>query len=450
MKVFLLLLAFFVILVSAGLCQGQQATVASSDSESEESSSAMAPESTADTQEPSQAASNSTLEKTIDAEQSSEPPQRKLTRWNEYQGPYFTGRWGAGLLLEVAGYSQDDNSKKQFALHPDQRLRDFRFILAGKLFPQWDRKITWSMGIMYDGPNHQWLMRQTGVMIAVPELWGNFFIGRSKEGFSLNKVMVGYDGWTMERATINDASIPILADGIKWLGYSPNHGFLWNVGYFNDVLSKGQSYSTYSSQEVVRLAWVPILNESDVLHLGVNLRFGKPVDDKLRLRSRPEAFPAPYFVDTGSFPSDSTRMLGYEAYYRPRRWLFGSEYWWVNVSSKTAHDPVFHGGDVVATYLFNDATRVYNTVGGYFRGVSPKRTVFEGGPGAWELVLRYSYIDLDSHTIRGGRLWRFTPMVNWHMSDNVRLEMGYGYGHLNRFDLRGNTQFFQSRIQLQF
>jgi phosphate-selective porin OprO and OprP len=143
-------------------------------------------------------------------------------------------------------------------------------------------------------------------------------------------------------------------------------------------------------------------------------------------------------------------MAGYEAYYRRSRWLFGSEYWWVNVSSDARGDPVFHGGDVAVTYLFNDATRVYNTVGGYFRAASPKRPVFDGGPGAWELVLRYSYIDLESRGVSGGRFWRFTPLVNWHMSDNVRLEFAYGYGHLNRFDLDGNTQFFQTRLQLQF
>jgi len=55
--------------------------------------------------------------------------------------------------------------------------------------------------------------------------------------------MTGYDGWTMERSTMNDASIPILADGIKWLGYVPEHKFLWNIGYFNDVFSKNQSFS---------------------------------------------------------------------------------------------------------------------------------------------------------------------------------------------------------------
>jgi phosphate-selective porin OprO and OprP len=50
--------------------------------------------------------------------------------------------------------------------------------------------------------------------------------------------------------------------------------------------------------------------------------------------------------------------------------------------------------------------------------------------------------------IHGGKFWRFTPMVNWHLSDHVRLELTYGYGRLHRFDLTGNTHFFQSRLQL--
>lgn len=40
-------------------------------------------------------------------------------------------------------------------------------------------------------------------------------------------------------------------------------------------------------------------------------------------------------------------------------------------------------------------------------------------------------------------------MVNWHLSDNVRLELRYGYGSLDRFGLAGKTQFFQRRLQLQ-
>ena len=40
-------------------------------------------------------------------------------------------------------------------------------------------------------------------------------------------------------------------------------------------------------------------------------------------------------------------------------------------------------------------------------------------------------------------------MVNWHMSPNVRLEIVYGYGELDRFGVQGGSQFFQTRIQLQ-
>jgi phosphate-selective porin OprO/OprP len=39
-------------------------------------------------------------------------------------------------------------------------------------------------------------------------------------------------------------------------------------------------------------------------------------------------------------------------------------------------------------------------------------------------------------------------MVNWHLSDNARLEFVYGYGVLDRFGLQGATHFFQTRLQL--
>ena len=94
-------------------------------------------------------------------------------------------------------------------------------------------------------PTGEFLFRETGIMIEVPEIWGHLFIGRTKEGFSLNKVMTGYAGWTMERATIGDATIPILADGVKWLGYAPKLGLLWNLGVYGDWLSKGQSFSRW-------------------------------------------------------------------------------------------------------------------------------------------------------------------------------------------------------------
>jgi phosphate-selective porin OprO/OprP len=402
-------------------------------------------------QEPEPVPPEPTLERTIEAGESGvQEPRRKLVRWNEFDGPLSTFKFGAGILYEYAAYAQDEQSKQQFTLEPEAKVRDFRFLFKGRL--KTERPVTWTCGVMYDGPSDAWLVRETGVMIAVPELWGHFFIGRTKEGVSLNKVMTGYSGWTMERATITDATIPILADGVKWLGYVPERGLIWNIGWYHDWLSEHETFSSYDSQFVARVAWLPIASEASgtLLHVGVNGRYGKPDEGELRLRARPEAFPAPYFVDTEKFPAGHSTTASLEAYYRPGPLLIGSEYFVQKVAAPEAGDPFFHGGDIVVSWLATGETRAYNTVGGYFKSVSPARTVFEGGPGAWELIARISYIDLDGGTLRGGKFWRFTPMVNWHLSDHLRLEFAYGYGTLDRFDLTGDTQFFQSRIQFQF
>ena len=233
---------------------------------------------------------------------------------------------GGGVLFDYAAYKQDAGSREQFDLSPEGKVRDARVLLKGRL--KFKRQVTWSTGLMYDGASDKWLVRETGIMVEVPELWGHIFVGRTKEGFSLNKVMVGYAGWTLERATISDATIPILADGIKWLGYLPKAHLLWNLGFYGDAVSEGQSFSTYGNQVAGRLAWVHLLSEDSprLLHIGINSRFGKPKDDTLQLRSRPETNPAPYFLDTGQFAATATTMTSFEAYYRPKSWLFGAEY----------------------------------------------------------------------------------------------------------------------------
>jgi phosphate-selective porin OprO/OprP len=353
------------------------------------------------------------------------------------------------VLVEAIAYDQDSASREQFDLTRLGKLRDARFLINGRIRSR--RPITWQTGIMYDQVTKTWLFRQTGIMVAVPEIWSHFFAGRAKEGFSLNKVMVGYDGWSMERLPFTDATIPLLADGVKWLGHVPRWHWFWNLGWFTDLLSEGQTFSSYDNQFVVRTGWVPFASDSSgtVLHLGGSLRRGNVDNDTLQLRSRPEAFPAPYFIDTGKFPARSSRMAGVEAFYRPGSVLIGTEYYWQTVNSPQTGDPAFHGGEFVVSWLVTGETRSYNTVGNYFRAVSPDRTVIQGGPGAWEVVVKASYSDLRDRSLDGGVFRRVTPMLNWHLTDNMRLEMAYGYGRLDRFGHNGTTNFFQTRLQLQ-
>ena len=214
------------------------------------------------------------------------------------------------------------------------------------------------------------------------------FVGRSKEGISLNMVMVGYAGWTMERSTTVVATVPLLADGIKWMGYLPKQRLLYNLGWYTDVLSEGQSFSSYDQQFVARVGFLPILEENGtLLHVALAGRYGL-VNDRhaapaLASRAEHRALFRGHGVLRGA---RHDAWLQAEVYYRPGPWLFGTEYFVQKANALDRPDPVFHGGDAVASWLITGETRKYNTAGGYFLAVSPKRTVFEGGPGAWEAV----------------------------------------------------------------
>lgn len=387
-----------------------------------------------------------TIDSTMEADQEDAAPRRKLVKWNEYDGPVTTVRLGLAFGIDAVTHAQDDESKQQIDMPSDIGVRDFRLILTGRF--KTTRPLSWVLGYMYDGTDEQWRFRKTGLLIGAPELSGRFFVGRDKEGYSSVKVMNGYHIFAMERSTVLDF-VAILADGVRYMGYYQRPRVFLNLGWFTDALGENEKFATYDYQVVARLGWLPILSEEnkELLNVAVMVRDGKPDEDALQLRSRPESNLSPFVVDTGKFRSDHARATGIEAFYRKGPWLFGSEYHWQDVSPLTGGNVHFHGGSAMAVWNITGETRPYNTVGAFFEAVSPNKTVFEGGPGAWEAVLHLSYIDLDSGMFHGGKFWRLTPMVNWHLTDNLNVDFEYGYGELDRFGLDGGTQFFQARVQ---
>lgn len=384
------------------------------------------------------------------AQASGDMPESAWVKFNHWDWKRFSLRWGGGFLWDYSTYSQDEDSQEQLTLDADSDLRDFRVIVKGRLFTTDDR-LTYTLGYMYDKAKDTWRWRQTGLMLKIPEIYGEVFVGRSKEGFSTSKIMVGYQGFTMERAAINDALLPILADGIKWTGYIPSGRFVYLFGYYNDTRTQNESFNKNDHQFVARGVWLPHMGtDKSLLHLALEYRRGKSNDGFLQYRSKPESFQAQeYAIDTGKFAADHAETYGVEAYWRPGPILLGMEYFFNQVDAPDSGNPLFHGGEIVFADILTGETRPYNAHGTYFERVTPRTSVFEGGRGAWEMVVRYSYADLSDGPIQGGKFWRLTPMMNWHLSENVRLEFVYGYGMLDRFDLTGATQFFATRLQLQ-
>jgi phosphate-selective porin OprO/OprP len=392
-------------------------------------------------------AATATIDSTLEAgEADAETPSRRMVKWNEYDGPISTARFGYGFVYDFATYSQDDASKQQVSMPADHGLRDFRVLFKGRFKTQ--RGLSWTMGVMYDGTDEDWHFRQTGFQVDVPEVSGRFFIGRTKEGYSQAKVMVGYYLFGIERSQTLDAFIPILADGIKYMGYFPRQRVFVNLGYFFDGFSEKEKFAIYDDQLVTRVGWQPILSEAErkVLHVAVMSRRATPDEGKIRFKSKPGSWLAPNFLDTGTLTSDQANTFGLEANYRSGSWLFASEYDWQTAELAGGGKPMFHGGDISATWLITGETRPYNKTGGFYAQVTPKRSVFEGGRGAVEANLTFTYNDFDEGSIDGGKFWRITPMARWYLSEYIRFEGAYGYGELDRFGLKGRTQFFQARV----
>lgn len=391
------------------------------------------------------------VDDSIDAEEADAAvPADKRSRWNEWDNRFFTLRVGGGMLYDFANFSQDPDSAMQVMWSQTEALRDLRLTAGGKLL-FWPR-VSYSIGVMWDGQYDLWRFRQTGLMFAFPELGGSLFVGRTKEGFSTSKITVGYFGYVMERSTANDALLPILADGAKWIGQGFHNHLVYNIGAFFDFATPKQPYEKNDIIVSTRAVWLPLgadKTKSTIVHLAVEARYGSSLGGSLQFKAKPEVSQAQAsVVDTGKFPALGTTMVGLEAYVRHRWLTVGGEWYLAQVFSAQTHDPFFHGGEVFAAVVLTGEMRTYNAREGFFEGMQPKRPLFNRGPGAWELVLRWSYVDLDGGTITGGRFWRVTPAVSWHASASVRIVGEYGYGQLDRGGLVGGTHFVQLRLQL--
>jgi len=124
-----------------------------------------------------------------------------------------------------------------------------------------------------------------------------------------------------------------------------------------------------------------------------------------RKESRPESNLAQILVDTGEFAADNELRLGLEAAQVWGPLSLQSEFMVSEVEAKgSAGDPTFPAFYFMGSYILTGEHRLYRKNVGAFGRVHP-----ETRGGAWELMGRYSDLDLDSEDITGGVLHDWTP-----------------------------------------
>jgi len=186
-----------------------------------------------------------------------------------------------------------------------------------------------------------------------------------------------------------------------------------------------------------RLTFVPVHTEDNVYHLGAMGRYqsmnnavsGVSVLQPNLFSTAPEARArnTGMLVTTGSLRARSYNVVSGEALamWGPA-WIEG-EYHRADVQrvptqndANTAFNPKFHGWHIQGGYVLTGESRVYDYMTGALRNPKPSEKC-----GAWEILARFSYVNLVDRNIRGGSEHNTTVGLNWFANENVRIAMNY-------------------------
>ena len=165
--------------------------------------------------------------------------------------------------------------------------------------------------------------------------------------------------------------------------------------------------------------------ENSVLHFGVAGSLRQPQFDSgsLRFRTRNEYHVNNYkYVDTDNiahvdrYNQGAIELAGVKGPVRVQ-----GEYCSVGVDrAKEYQDLVFKGGYVCASLFLTGETHPYDWRAAEFGRVVPKHKI-----GAWELVTRYSLVDMTDHDVLGGESTALSLGLNWYANANVKVYLDY-------------------------
>jgi len=377
--------------------------------------------------------------------------QKKHKPWNVWENKAFSVTFIFTPVFDISGFVQDANNIKQVGDQPTKgEFRAERIIFFGKLkFKRpWGYMLAWNFNGFEAAQGNRFSNLDARLDIPLFNL-GTFKIGRQKVGLSQEWLMPGVDMVFMERSTADLAFVPQRNVGAMLTNTFADKRGLWSAGWFNDWFANDLSFQANGSQYTGRISYLPVdSDQGPIVQVAAALYYKEAQNGTLRFRARPEVNEADYFLDTKPFPADHSTTTQLEATVQKGRSMIWAALDLTPVAAPQAHNPFFWGGYIAASRVLAGEPRHFNRDNGYYTSVKPPRSrLFRGGWGGWEVGTRYTYTDLTSGTIDGGRMGRWTPVLSWYPSGGWRVEAEYGWIFLVRGGITGYASVFSGRIQ---
>jgi phosphate-selective porin OprO/OprP len=369
----------------------------------------------------------------------------------------MSGNIGGRLDVDAAGYV---TSKEIQGLDDGIEVRRARLYARGDcilLMP-----ISYEIQIGYV-PNQLSLQDSYVAMRNIAWL-GELKLGEYQPPMSLEAITSSRDSTFMELA----APVAALAPGSD-AGVQVGQPFLdqrmtWRFGLFapgfgEDVGDGSQDFG----RAIMRITALPLYqfdpdhpDSTRLLHLGLSANILYSANSTVQYQSRPESYLAPYVVNTGDIHADSAAVVGGEVAWVNGPLCLEGEYLhsFVNQTPGTNAIPTlnFNGLYASAGWFLTGESRPYDPQKACFGRVIPRHNFNwgRGGWGAWELAARYSFVNLDSENVNGGRMSMLMTSLNWYLHPNLKMRFEYGFGHVTNAEEKGNINIFQTRFEIDF
>ena len=360
-----------------------------------------------------------------------------------YDGERFQIRPFIALVGDYTSFRQDRESVTQVGIQDDtQDLRAARF--GAYLRPKTGRAWEFLMALDYQErrTRDDVTFQVYDLRLRIPAGKVNIDIGKQKQPFSYE--VSGLSILFPNQERILSPFFVTRSVGIKVSGLAAGDRMTWAAGWFNDWLENDSAYSETDADYVARVTGLVHVSPDNLnyLHLGLGWRRAGPENGLYRMSGRPESNVADKYVDTGDFPADHVDQFGVELAWQRGPLLFVAEHMEARASAPEVGNPDFSGGYLMLSWMLTGESRPYLRPAGSFGPVTPA-----SDHGAFELVTRYSRIDLVDAAIDGGKLDKWHYGINWWISRQWKVGLSYGDADLFRNGVTGNTRLLLFRFQ---
>ena len=333
----------------------------------------------------------------------------------------FVGQLGGRMLLDTAFYQQDKTR-----LGDGSEFRSVRLDASGKVYRDWIFKVQADFGGNATALKDTYL-GYTGIKPA-EFVVGNFLPPIGLDLMTSNKYTTFMEP-ALPLLTIPDRRIgaQATARGSNWTATAA--AFSSNISSTDATRNNGDSGYDLAA----RVTYAPILQKDRLVHLGFGVNKLDPQSDgTLTIGPRPESHVTnASLISTGALANvDDAVTLEPEiaAVFGP--FHAEGEYQRLKISrGNVSDDLTFNGWYVSAGFFLTGESRPYQLndqpYSADFGRVQPKRSLMEGGIGAWEIAARYSALNLTDGSVRGGGEKDITIGLNWYATSNVRFMLNY-------------------------